>query len=398
LSGYNRDEVLNDFPVLVQLGANVPGFSYRQFASGKGGDLRFTESDGVQLLPYEVDEWNTNGISTLWVKVPALSGTNDSIWAYWGNPSDTNPPVWTTNGTVWASTHDLAWHLKEGGFPYADSALKYPAVAGVAPGSTAGIVGRGVALDGSSQFLSAGTVDLGNAFTLSAWINVSPAASDEQVIWANKTSGWNGNGFALFVNSYQTADGTLNLATGNGTTGTTASTAAGVITPGVWHRVAAVVDKTSGTARLYVDGADRTQAGGVQSDFQEEGAVNMGRMTNGTFYFKGAIDEARIMSGTSSSNLVWASWMNVASNADWENASAVVRARPDLTIGATNDKTLLLSWPGSGVDFGLFTSTNLTAPVVWKPATNGLVFTNNHWQITLSPGGDEVCLFRLQAL
>jgi hypothetical protein len=397
ISGYNRDESLSNFPELVQLSPGRPGFSYHQFASDKGGDLRFTDAGGVQLIPHEVDEWNTNGVSMVWVRVPSLSPTNNWIWAYWGNPAETNPPVWTTNGSVWTPTHELAWHLKESGFPYADSTLKHPAVSGTLPASTAGIVGRGISLNGSSQFLNAGTIDLGNSFTLSAWINVSSTASDEQVIWANKTSGWNANGFALFVNSYQTTDGTLNLATGNGTGGSTAVTGSGVITPGVWHQVAAVVDEAGGAARLYVDGVDRTKTSSIQTDFQNDAPITMGRMTNGSFSFEGAIDEARIAPGMSSSNWVWASWANITSNAGWEDSSAVIQQIPSLSVGIAGDNNLLFSWPGFGTAFALFSATNLAASAVWDPVTNGLIFTNNHWQTTLSPSDSVMRLFRLQA-
>ena len=43
-AGYNRGETLQDFPVLVKLGTNVPGFTYADFASPTGGDLRFADA------------------------------------------------------------------------------------------------------------------------------------------------------------------------------------------------------------------------------------------------------------------------------------------------------------------------------------------------------------------
>ena len=114
--GYNRGETLVNFPVLVTLGASLPGFSYRQFASPSGGDLRFADAGGLTALPFETDEWNTNSVSSVWVRVPQLSSTNDFIWAYWGNPMATGPPASSTNGSVWSSDHLLVYHLKENGF------------------------------------------------------------------------------------------------------------------------------------------------------------------------------------------------------------------------------------------------------------------------------------------
>ncbi len=56
-SGYDRGELLTDFPVLVNLGTNLPGFNYRQFASPTGADLRFTDATGTQPIVHEIDEY-----------------------------------------------------------------------------------------------------------------------------------------------------------------------------------------------------------------------------------------------------------------------------------------------------------------------------------------------------
>src|SRR5262249_18315433 len=141
-TAYTQGETLFNFPVLVNLHTNLAGFSYSQFATGTGGDLRFTDASGPLPLPFLIDEWTTNGTSSVWVQVQQLSGTNDGVWAYWGNPNATNLPATSTNGSVWPD-HDLVWHLKESGFPYADSSGQNPALTGVAPSSVTGIVGKG---------------------------------------------------------------------------------------------------------------------------------------------------------------------------------------------------------------------------------------------------------------
>jgi Concanavalin A-like lectin/glucanases superfamily/Domain of unknown function (DUF2341) len=398
-SGYNGAETLTGFPVLVKLSTNLPGFSYRQFASPGGGDLRFTDAGGQVLIPHEIDEWNTNGTSSIWVNVPAIQpqpSTNNFIWAYWGNPAATNPPTYSTNGAVWPG-YDLVWHLKEGGFPFADSTLQYPALTGTGPASTAGEIGRGCAFNGSSQFLNAGPVGLGNAFTLSAWVKLDLAASNIQTIWANKTSGWNSAGFALYANSYKTTDGTLILETGDGVNGLDASTATGVVTAGQWHQVTAAVDEAAGTARLYVDGTDCTSSATIVADFPNQSAVNLGRFTNSTYYCNGVLDEARIRSGVESSSQIWADWATAAENAAFETYSVVSRQLPALTIGAGGNGGTFLTWPGSGVGFALYTSTNLASSAGWTPATNEPLFTNNQWQIALPAANPGICFYRLQS-
>ena len=111
--GNTQSETLPNFPLLVVLGTNVGNFSYGQFASTNGGDLRFADSDMTTELNYEVEEWNTSGTSYVWVRLPEMSGTNDTIWAFWGNPSQTSAPTYTINGATWDSQFGGVWHLTE---------------------------------------------------------------------------------------------------------------------------------------------------------------------------------------------------------------------------------------------------------------------------------------------
>ena len=94
--GHASGTPLTNFPVLIKLGTNITGISYAQFASPDGYDLRFTDADRVTELSYEIEVWDTNGTSCVWVQVPVLSGTNDTIHAYWGN---TNIPSSYDAGT-----------------------------------------------------------------------------------------------------------------------------------------------------------------------------------------------------------------------------------------------------------------------------------------------------------
>jgi hypothetical protein len=398
-SGYNRGEPLANFPVLVNLGTNVPGFSYQQFASPSGSDLRFTDESGLIMIPFEIDQWNTNGASSVWVNVPLISSNDDFIWAYWGNPFATDLPASSTNGEAWPG-YDLVWHLRENAFPYADSTLNYPAKTGVAPVQTTGIVGNGQQFNGSSTFLDAGTVNnLNNAFTLSAWVNVSTANNNIQTIWANQKGGFGSAGFALFVNAFNTENGAVLLDTGDGSNGSEISTAAGAVSFGKWHQVSAAINRSGATATLFVDGI-QAGSGAVVSDFVNNADLNFGRFTNSALYFNGTMDEARIHSGIDDSNWVWASWATVASSSTFESYSAVTRALPDLTIGTGgngNGGSIFLVWPSSGVGYGLYTTTNLTPPITWVPVTNQPLLTNNQWEINLPSSNSSVRFYRIQS-
>lgn len=397
MSGYDRGTVLEDFPLLVKLGSHLPGFDYRQFASPNGGDLRFANASGTVLLPHEIDEWNTNGTSFVWVKVPALAGPADSIWAYWGNAQDTQRPASDTNGAVWSNGFELVWHLKEVAYPRADSALKHPAQSGGSLSvSAVGAIGKAAVLNGATSYLLAGPVDLGESFTLSGWVKVDPAANSIQTFWANKAGGSATDGMAWFFNSWQTRDGKWLLETGNGSASAVASTGTNVMSMNEWHHVALVVERAAGEARFFLDGEERTAAAGIRSDFRNNADLVLGRFTDGLYAFKGQLDEVRIESMGRSADWVWASWRSGAPAGGWLKSGTVVRTRPLLTCRAAA-AGCILAWPASAVGFKLASTPQCTEPAIWTPVTNVAVLASEGWQLVL-PVTDRALFFRLQSL
>lgn len=349
-AGYTNSEALSDFPVLVRLGTNLPGFAYSQLASPSGGDLRFTDSGGSRVLPHEIDEWNPGGVSPVWVQVSSLSSSNDFIWAYWGNPANTTPPDSQTNGAVWVPrsfenlpAYNVVYHMKEGAFPFADSTTMHSATNGIAPTATTGIVGQAGLFNAS--YLDAGTVDLDDTLTLSAWVNIDNAASDIQTIWANQIGGFGNNGFAFYVDNFQTADQQVRFSSGNGAgNGNETGTAGGAVPFGAWHLVAGAINRTNGTINFYVDGALLGSSSSVVKTFGNSADLNLGRFINGAFPFHGAIDEARIRGDVSSANWVWASYMTVAQNSTFENYATIVSSAVTINAQLIGGK-LVLTWP-----------------------------------------------------
>jgi hypothetical protein len=349
-AGYNRNETLSDFPALVRIGTNVPGFAYGQLASPTGGDLRFTDSGGNRVIPHEIDEWIPGDVSPVWVQVPALSGTNDFIWAYWGNPANATPPASQTNGAVWVPqsfealpAYAVVYHLKEAAFPFADSTTMHSATNGVAPVPTNGVVGQAALFNAS--YLDAGTVNVDDALTLSAWVNINSGASDIQTLWANQTGGFGHAGFALYVDNFQTADQQLRFASGNGVGGgNETGTSGGAVPFGAWHMIAAGINRTNGTINFYVDGALLSSGTGIVRDFTNNADLNLGQFISGSFPFHGLVDEARIRGDVSSSNWVWASYMTVAQNSTFENYAPIASSAVTLTAQMIGGK-LVLTWP-----------------------------------------------------
>ena len=111
-SGYTGSETLYNFPLLVKLGEGQPeGFSYSQFQPGQT-DLAFVDENG-NVLNYEIDTWNEEGVSFVWVSVPTLTKTT-RIVATWGDPDATTEPAARTKGAVWSAVgYAGVWHMDE---------------------------------------------------------------------------------------------------------------------------------------------------------------------------------------------------------------------------------------------------------------------------------------------
>ena len=78
---------LTGYQLNVVLGS---GFDFTKVQSN-GGDIRFTASDGVTLLPYWIESWNAGSSSaSLWVKVPSIPAAGATVYLYYGNSSATS--------------------------------------------------------------------------------------------------------------------------------------------------------------------------------------------------------------------------------------------------------------------------------------------------------------------
>ncbi|MDD4059842.1 MAG: DUF2341 domain-containing protein [Kiritimatiellae bacterium] len=100
---------LTDFPVLVRLSTAIEGFTYEDFQQNAGADLVFADADN-NALDFEIDTWNDQGESLVWVKVPSLSATS-VIYAYYGGNAYAHTPsdTWSAYLGVWHfSGHDAS--------------------------------------------------------------------------------------------------------------------------------------------------------------------------------------------------------------------------------------------------------------------------------------------------
>ena len=114
VAGYTGSEPLVNFPVLVRITerpeggtTGIEGFKYSDFYNADGSDICFVDMEG-NGLPYDIDEWNTDGESLVWVTLPKM--TNNAEFAMWYRSSKTGKDVNNTN--VWVNYAGV-WHFGE---------------------------------------------------------------------------------------------------------------------------------------------------------------------------------------------------------------------------------------------------------------------------------------------
>ena len=112
-SGYTGEESLQNFPLLVRLSSEkIDGFDYRSFKAD-GKDMQFTNEDGSVIYKHEIDTWNVNGESLVWVLVPELT-KDTTICMNFCDESITEAPSYSLDGSLWRDAgYTAVWHLGE---------------------------------------------------------------------------------------------------------------------------------------------------------------------------------------------------------------------------------------------------------------------------------------------
>lgn len=312
-SGANVAGKVDGFPVAVRLKA--PALDFAQ-AKEDGSDLRFTKPDGSPL-PFEIEYWDHAGQSaTAWVKVDvAGNSASQALVMHWGNPA-------ATSASDGKAVFDTAagflgvWHLSESGGTGADGYRD--ATANQA---------HGTGVNTKPAHVVEGAVGRAhkNVHAEKTWIKVDGPKKDlfnpktpswTVSIWTNIAS-WPGGTYHNMI-SKGDASWTLQRVGGEKTfehcTGASPYHICAVTTaptdPGGWHQLTAVWVKES-YLELFYDGkaTDKTTWKGGGTNWSNwkvgqdpVGIGNQGR-TNGAEvqrWWDGALDEARVMTGTRS--------------------------------------------------------------------------------------------------
>jgi len=362
VAGYTGS-TLSGFPVLVRIAEGSPsGFSYDDLRSkSTGADIAFVGMDGAGL-PFEIDTWNTNGTSLIWVRLPTMEQNTQFVMC-WG--SDKSGKIVCPDSPF--AGYVGVWHMSEASGAVADAtgqglaATPSGTAAATASVAVAGKVGNGREC-ASQAFLSIAddnALDVGNAFAVSGWFDMSSSQPSGDVRF-----------FSRKVRSQSTNSGwevirkSGDIATRGSTGDNIASYTPSPSFAGAgWKHVFVVY--ANNTATIFEDGIQKASATAGAAPTDNDNSFSIGSYSGGgSSYFVGNVDECRLLDAVPSADWVKAEYDSVADSAfltAGEAQAYEASAAPDLGLVASpsavlyTNATLTASIGSLGKDDGMTT-------------------------------------------
>ena len=336
-SGYAGASPLTNFPVLVTLAAGEPaGFDYGD-CEADGSDLRFAAADGT-MLSHEVESWNPNGMSYVWVKVPALAGTTTAFDLFYGADPATLPAVaptdvWTRYAVVIHGGDALANAVGDGLAVAAGSAS-------VAANPAAGKAGGGIrksAYNAVGVNVDEPTPKLSDAgrFSVSGWFNRDGNGGKNNgthILMGNRKS-WNSNGEGFAILAEEGKRLSVSYKSGHTWTTGTNLVSAG-FAAGEWGHVAFSYDKPGSRLVSYLNGIQDNESDSPNNLVNSDSTLaywTFGSLGNNSTddCFRGDMDELRVFNGFASGDWIQAEHDTVADPAAFATLGAAELTNPD---------------------------------------------------------------------
>jgi biopolymer transport protein ExbB len=285
----------DDVPVLVLLDSTR--ITYAELQS-RGQDLRFVDEDDETLLAHEIEHWDPDGTSAVWVRVPKFA-PSDTIYMYWGNG---DAPGGSDPHGVWMSGYAATYHLDndpEGEPPQILDSSPSDRHAIAQGGMTIDDVVPGVAtpaltFDGTDDVVEIGAIDTDGwtEITVSAWVRHTTNEDDRVV---SKAFGTGGMDHVFFLGAHG-EDVKVRVRTDGEMGGSLEVRPGDTLPVDAWTYIAMVWSAASAEVVVYADGVE-VGSGALDGDTLADGAheVLVGNAVDGQDrYFDGPIDEVRI--------------------------------------------------------------------------------------------------------
>lgn len=352
VSGYRRIGTIENFQALVKLsdGDNY-GFSYDDCWSSDGSDLWFTDERGT-LIPHDIDTWNTNGASFVWVKIPSLA-YNTTITMHWGarrtqeqtcNPSDTwdgYVGVWHMNETGTTAEPDSTGHGLNAA-PINNSS----ASTSINTDTNGGQIGNGRAVSQATMFKVSGHsshISEAKTFTIGGWVKRTGSGDYPRIFVGNPNNStrtkWEVYGWSTTELIARGGDKDIKR-------NVDLSTSAG------WKYLTVVYTGT--TATVYDNGAPVDNADAINNAVQDSyftiGAVSGADNRS----FVGTFDEVRMYNGALSADRIAADYATMHAPTEFITLDVPQQNEPDAYIEYVESDGH--QWIDSGVQPGPTTS------------------------------------------
>ena len=342
VAGYDASKsALSDFPVLVRIANDSPsGFAYSQLQSpSTGADLCFIDMDG-NGLPFEIDTWDPDGTSLVWVTLPTMEHGTQFVMC-WGSA--------TSGKTVCADNpfagYKGVWHMNAAS-PADASGNGNDGTAAGSAAVAAGWIGSALFLQNKSDYVTCSTnqpnSELKDGFTVEGWANLANTSGNHCIFGKN-----------LFISLRTGGNNQIQVTTPGKKDHNMNAT---VPAAGTWWHVVLTFQKNTGNGcKVYVNGALAVQTG--SGDIQDQsGSTEMwlGRNQWGNDQnFQGLLDEIRLSAGIQSADWIYATYAA-------QNDAAFLTAGEAQAYEASAAPDVGLVAPSSAVHY---TNATLTATI-----------------------------------
>jgi len=287
----------------------IHGFFYEhEGKSGKG--LVFVDANG-NVLPYEVDTWDTAGESLVWLKFATLPSEGMLVKMYWHLREGTTNPFEYSPTEVWDGYVGV-WHMNEADGNVADAtghgltavtngALRAKMVAdegvfGNARINATTLISKGTQA-GYLLIPSYDSFGLGGVFTYSGWYKASSTNGYPRLV-SRKNNHTNDNGWEM-----EMANNSLTVATARGSTNTPQVT--NIALPNItndWLYLTLVYSNE--TLSVYTNGT-LSKSGSIKPATDNNLKLAIGSNPNGAEWpFVGKYDECRLYDGAASADII----------------------------------------------------------------------------------------------
>ena len=349
---------LSNFPALISLkDSNLKIAANGGYVRNSNGyDIIFTDSTETTKLDHEIEKYEpTTGEIEMWVSIPTLSATTDTvIYMYFGNSRISSSQENETG--VWDSNYQSVWHMGDNA---ANPTVKDSTNAnnGTARQNTlnmtiAGKIEGALSFNGSSDYVSANTLtglQGDNSRTVSIWIKTS-TTTQQPFFYSGVASIGQQFGLALTKQDEVGFSTQAHTLPPTNTPGVYLSfyfddvyIPGQMLTDNKWHYIVVTLSGTS--VYLYIDGAkppgyvwngSSWSSSLISQPFTLPSTPNttgnyiwIGHSTGafwdmGSAYFNGGIDEVRISNTNRSSGWILTEYNNQSSPSKFYTVSPLV--------------------------------------------------------------------------